>query len=146
MDGHSNVFSWAYLHTPLLCPHRDTRCHHTHRRLPSPNLCCLGRHTRSYHSGRSLSQIGGLRLVLGKTCFGYRQRGWMNVSLDPNRSLVKLINELIQKPMDFCMYVFVQKVCVYASVWQMRERESTTFVGAHHPLWVFAQLFALLFG
>lgn len=26
------------------------------------------------------------------------------------------------------------------------ERERTTSVGAHHPLWVFAQLFALLVG
>lgn len=37
-------------------------------------------------------------------------------------------------------------VCVCMSVTEREERESTTSVGADHPLWVSAQLFALLFG
>lgn len=158
MDGQTNALSWAYLHTPLLCPHQDTRCHHTHRRLPSPNLCCLCRRTYSYHSGRSLSQTGGLRLDLGKrqtklVFFIDREDGWMcqQSLIDAWRNdsinwescwfysrAVCAHAESMRDSMFVC-------VCVCVAEWEWK-KGSTTSVGAHYPLCVFAQLFALPFG
>lgn len=83
------MVNWAYLHTPLLCPHQDTRCRHTHRRLPLPDPCCHCHHTYSYHSGRSLSKRSGLSLFLGK-------RSGLLLLVKTERALTKDLNPKIQ--------------------------------------------------
>lgn len=72
----------AHLRKSLQFPHPGTRCHHTHRNVLLPCLCCLHCHTCSYRSGRFLWETQTLDTVCWKMSdFNKEQFNTQNLAL-----------------------------------------------------------------